>query len=302
MDESVRAALRQFVAMTDGRMGRILDRAEQGEWFRDWRLSPTVPQPGSTLDADDASGFPDVVHELVSGAPVCNHAVYPAMSAAENLLTVSSLVGKWTSSGQTRMASVISLCRSAFESSSRTVWILSPVDADERRRRTINVIRRESRYRCGYLEELLPNVPEGADKERREKFRADLQGMLDGGLENPGFTKRGTESDVRDAAGWCDENPLVTTNSPLTPLIGYLYSIESCLSHGYQWAMQELQGLSSLSLTADTLYASATITQTAVALYEASAAGPDGIADSCPIQVRQAAEQYHADRHENQDT
>lgn len=92
---------------------RVESRANVARRFEDWRVNPSHPEPGSPIDLDD-TGFSATITKHVTEQPVLHHALFPAMSAAENLTTVVNLVDQWDSTGKLRTVSIVTLNRAGF--------------------------------------------------------------------------------------------------------------------------------------------------------------------------------------------
>nr|AIU93446.1 hypothetical protein LRS1606.12 [Rhodococcus sp. NS1] len=283
-------------ALTPSRR-RIEARANVARRFESWRLNPALPQPGSSIALDD-TGFSESITKNVTEQPVLHHALFPAMSAAENLTTVVHLVDQWDATGELRTSSIIALCRSALESASRTVWILSEVDRDERRNRALRVTKDEVLAQKKYVEEQIKRIDAGGISATDGQY-AELEEALTAAkdvLDELSDVKHALKFDqtIERAAQWIDENMPNPSVKPMADLSKSMYAIASGITHGYTWATNYLHGTTDLSnIVADFLYAAATTTEAAVALYESQASATSTIAENCPPHLRDAAERLH---------
>lgn len=276
---------------------RIEARANAARRFENWRVNPSHSQPESSIAKDD-TGFPELITENVTYRPVLDHALFPAMSAAENLTTVVNLVDQWDTTGKLRTVSIVTLCRSALESASRTVWILSDNNRDERRARALRVTKDEvlaqKKYFVKQIERIDNDVTSATADEKNELTQAldvakRVLDSLEGVKGAPNF-----EQTIELAAQWIDKNMSNTSNRPMADLSKSMYSIASGIAHGYTWTTNHLHGTTDLSnIVADFLYAATTTTEAAVALYEAQAATAGEIGESCPTHLRDATERLH---------
>ncbi len=272
---------------------RIDDRAREARRFNDWRVRPSPPESGSSIVLDDTEFFSEKIVTHVSERPVLHHALFPAMSAAENLTTVVRLIDQWDSTGQLRTASIITLCRSALESASRTVWILSDTDRDERRNRALRVTKDEVLAQKKYLDEQIKRVDGGAIPEDRLAQLKQSQEAASEVLDELDGVKHALKFDqtIEKAAQWIDQGTLNSSAKPMADLSKSMYSIASGIAHGYTWTTNYLHSPTDLSnIVADFLYAANTTTAAAVALFEAQASATGTVGDNCPPHLRDLAE------------
>ncbi|MDH6291831.1 hypothetical protein [Rhodococcus opacus] len=272
--------------------GRIDTRADEARRFERWRLEPSQPDITSSIVADDRDGFSETITEKVTETPVFDHALFPAMSAAENLTTVVNMIDNWDENGQIRTVSLITLCRSALESSARTVWILAPEGRTQRRERALRVTKTEVLGQKKYLTAELERTDPSIDRNRLiadlDAAKAVLNELDD---VKPAILH---EQAIDYAAKWIDDNSPNTANTPMAPVSRSMYSIASGIAHGYQWATTRLRTPTDLmNLVADFLYAANTMTGAAVLLYEAQAAASEDIGDNCPPHLRAVAGLFH---------
>ncbi|WP_137725905.1 hypothetical protein [Prescottella subtropica] len=230
--------------------------------------------------------------------PVLNHALFPAMSAAENLTTVVNLVDQWDESGKLRTVSLITLCRSALESASRTVWILSDESRDERRIRALRVTKDEVLAQKKYIEEQITRIDSGAvsatpeARSELEDTRTAAAAVLDELTDIKHALK--FDQTIERAALWIDDNLTSQTVQPMAEVSKSMYAIASGIAHGYTWTTNYLHDVTDLSnIVADFLYAAATTTEAAVALYEAQASVSDDIVGNCPPHIRDVARRLY---------
>ncbi len=215
------------------------------------------------------------------------------MSAAENLTTVVNLIDQWDSTGQLRTASIITLCRSALESASRTVWILSDTSRDERRNRALRVTKDEVLAQKKYLDEQIKRGEGGAIP---EDILAELKQSQEAAseiLDELDEVKHALKFDqtIEKAAQWIDQDTLNSSVRPMADLSKSMYSIASGIAHGYTWTTNYLQSPTELSnIVADFLYAANTTTAAAVALFEAQASATGTVGGNGPPHLRHLAE------------
>lgn len=273
---------------------RVESRANVARRFEDWRVSPSHPEPASPIDLDD-TGFSSTITKHVTEQPVLHHALFPAMSAAENLTTVVNLVDQWDATGKLRTVSIVALCRSALESASRTVWILSDPSREERRTRALRVTKDEVLAQKKYLEEQIKRIDAGsisAPDDKYAELKENLQAAKDV-LDELSSVKGALKFDqtIEKAAQWIDENFSRGSVKPMADISKSMYAIASGITHGYTWSTNHLHGTTDLSnIVADFLYAATTTTEAAVALYEAQASATGTITNNCPPHLRDVAE------------
>jgi hypothetical protein len=97
-----------------------------------------MPDQGSSLGFDDLGFMPDIGSHVVSST-----ARYPVMNAAENLVGAAQVHSAHFQEGRLATASVATLCRSAIESSAKTIWLLSDLGREVRRARCLGFIEHE---------------------------------------------------------------------------------------------------------------------------------------------------------------
>jgi len=287
---------------------RAGERASRATLLIPWQSTPSAVQPTSSLHLDD-SDFPVEVSDFIGTSTLVRyHTLFPAMSAAENLTTVAHLIGRWDATGKLRTASIITLCRSALESASRAVWVLSDSDRDERRNRALRITRDEIQRHKKYVTEQVTRlseseVPAGAGplpfettehlnqlKEQKTGAESVMEVLV--GADVKGVP---TMEQIIDAsAEWIDANKLVKSGRPMANLTRQQYSIASGIAHGSTWPTRYLLGATDLhSVVADLLYVSLTTTEAAIILWETQTSVHPRVARNCPQHLRHAARQLH---------
>ncbi|MGW5075167.1 hypothetical protein [Rhodococcus sp. NPDC004095] len=205
------------------------------------------------------------------------------MNAAENIATVAHIVAGWDTSGKRRFTSIATLCRAAYESAARTIWMLSPTDPDERYRRCITLTANELREQANYHKLVNEAHDSGAQMipaERYGSFETHSSNVLERQAlirslkpqKWEGFTKL-----VHDASDWVADNPPIHVESE-TQLVDMraqgrsFYSIASSLVHGLKWALEYMHEFNEPHyFAADSLASAVNMTECAVALFEAQA-------------------------------
>jgi len=137
------------------------------------------------------------------------------------------------------MMAIYPLLRMVIENAALAVYLLAPVDRDERLRRTYCVADDDARLRS--VNEQERGFEGWADK--RSQVRAELRGLIQerGSLGDPATFEfaRVHYSDLMARAGDALEaDPAVEGSSELTLLA--MWQLLSGLSHGKQWAMIEV--------------------------------------------------------------
>lgn len=264
--------------------GRFSERCDQAAQFNKWSLSRRVPDPDSSLAVDDR-----VLDELLGvelGDPLIasGSAVFPAMVAVDNINAVNKLRDS-QGGGKIRLwtPSTLNLCRSALESASRTIWLLSPTDRTSRRVRTLGLIGKEWYEQGQYFK--IANPRSARDRSARERHReysesrrAVVEELTRGLKDDNGFKKYG--SLIKYAAEWIDANPPAHRKDELrrrgiTATAEGMYSLESSTVHGFKWAHELLSdsGDNLIGVIADAIYSALVATECAVSLFEAQSIG-----------------------------
>ncbi|WP_152467784.1 hypothetical protein [Gordonia terrae] len=118
---------------------RIDSRAKRGLSLQPWGLDQARAAIGSSLHADDEDFAPELnVRNLVSST-----AVFPAMAATDALAVACHTAQERRDTRNLHAVATLSLCRAALESASRTIWLLSPTDREERRTRCLAITKHE---------------------------------------------------------------------------------------------------------------------------------------------------------------
>lgn len=271
---------------------RVQDRSSRGP-------NPVrfIPDKGSSLALDDL-GFeveiaatmlpladPDQRENLVS-----TNARFPAMVAAENLVGAVQVHGAALNEKRTSNVSIGALCRSAIENAAKTVWLIGDTDRAVRRARCLGYTARERSYQKSYndIEEQIfaqrgdSSSPQyrmfQETKQKYAKRHTLIEALPEDRLIRP---PRKFEKIVEAAAKWIDDNPPphVTAANGLrqgmTLGAQRFYAFGSSFVHGYKW-MSDYVGSERdiLAQISDGLAAAVTMTECAVALYEAQSTHP----------------------------
>lgn len=248
------------------------------------------------MKLDDSEGFPASVIEFVTNTPVLDHAMFPAMNAAEGLTTVTNLIAQWDANGQLRTTSIIALSRSALESAARTIWILSPTDRDDRRDRALRITKYEVDERRKYLMHQIEAITKSGQDPNNEldSLRTahdrckSIVKELDTVAAAPGHVDV-----IVHAAKWLD-NTLAPHEKSMADASRSMYSIASGIAHGFTWTTNHVQKVTDLTnIVADFLYVANTATGGAVALCEALSAVDGQISDTCPPHLKHIVEKLH---------
>lgn len=277
---------------------RIDSRTEEARLFAKWRVNPSQPRPGSPLDLDDSGYFSAVVTENVSSSPIRDHALFPTMAAAENLTTVVRLIDDWDRNGQMRSMSVVTLCRSALESSARAVWLLSPPERSERRSRALRMVKAEILGQKKFLTKQVAGYESQGTRYESElaALRSDLDKAIDVLSDLDAVAGAPTiEQQIELASAWVDETAVNPQHTPMASMAKSMYSIASGFAHGYAWTTKHMQETTDLfNITADFLYVATTMLSAAVILHETqSAASSSDISELCPGHLRDVARIFH---------
>jgi hypothetical protein len=219
------------------------------------------------------------------------------MSAAENLNAAGMLIGHRTESGDVNAISVMQLCRSAMESSARTIWILKAPDRETRCERALSVLVEQLEQQKRFLKIMDQSATSGPNplspkfvtmnRVHQQKQAELVQSLKDNYtiLKPESFSKT-----IALAAGWVDEHPPAHDTGELAAngLEGgakVSYSWGSSFVHGYKWAVDYVPGVRLFGMIADSLAAAIFMTECAVALYEAACRGPAGEQDKAESYV-----------------
>jgi hypothetical protein len=288
MDQQT-AAIGEFLinVATKGVLVRIDERAARGRELYQWGLHPHHAQPGSPLAADDAAFEAAYPLALAGGVALTEEALFPAMSATENLNSAGILVADRKTTRGLHAGSIMQLCRAALEASARSIWLMSGPDEDTRRDRCLSLLMRELTEQSRFLRLEEEDVCGGknppppakiAELQSHRQNQADLVKRLKEGYEFN--TPENFSNTIALAAKWVDDHvPAHDTgeiaNSGLAAGAKRFYCIGSSFVHGYRWAVDYGRGGHLLGMIADGLAAAVNMTECAVALFEAACRGPE---------------------------
>lgn len=271
-----------------GVFARIDERAKRCKELYDWSLKPHGPSKDSPLSLDD-SAFDDAYPNLIGGSKaVTEHALYPIVSAVENLYTAGVLIERRRTHQQTHLSEVLGLCRVAMECAASAIWILGDKDREVRIQRCLRVDIEQLRQQQKFLklsakaEILQPERYNAEILHMNSEHRRKLSAMVDIATDAyrcnrpPQFTQL-----VQNSAEWIDTHvPAHDTGeiagTSLSALSSLFYSYGSSFIHGYKWSTNYIDDGAIWSLLADTLAVSINMTECAACLFEAAALAPDG--------------------------
>lgn len=275
-----------FNLANNGVLTRIDQRGKRAGDLFQWGLHPRTAEGGSPLALDDEAFALAYPLTLAGAQAVTEHALFPAMSAAESLHTVGILVGRRRSHRQPHVTEIFQLCRVAMECAALTIWLLGDRDREARRDRCMaeEMEQLEQRRRflvIGEQDETARPVryPEQMlieNAEHRRKYNA----MLDAAKvaytfkKTPSFTKM-----IRESAQWVDAHvPAHDTgeiaSSGVENVARQFYSYGSSFIHGYKWMTEYGRSGSVFSLIADALALTLNMAECAVCLFEAASRAP----------------------------
>ncbi|MDA4109717.1 hypothetical protein [Mycolicibacterium holsaticum] len=256
-----------------------------------------VPDKGSSLALDDAGFELEIAATMLPLADadqrqnlVSTNARFPAMVAAENLVGAVQVHGAALKERRTSNVSIGTLCRSAIENAAKTVWLLCEPDRAVRRARCLGYTARERSYQKSYIEieeQIYAQRGDNSSPQYRlfeeTKQKYETRHQLIEALPEDRVIKppRKFEKIVEVAAKWIDDNPPphVTAANGLqygmTLGAQRFYAFGSSFVHGYKW-MSDYVGSERdiLAQISDGLAAAVTMTECAVALYEAQSTHP----------------------------
>ncbi|MFE1594196.1 hypothetical protein [Nocardia sp. NPDC058705] len=253
--------------------------SKRGAELRDWATSPTDPAPGSSLQLDDAGFLP----ELELENPVTWHARFPASVAAEHLAAVEVLASNWLEGTGSKPggspawpSSILVLCRTAVETSARTIWLLSSQDRETRRRRCAAEASKELGEQSKWLG--FESLARAARNEDAGKLSEAYEHLNEHVIPASAGAARGTgipgySNTAVLAAEWIEDNPPPHEkglSSAFGPATKAFYSIGSSFTHGYHWTLNVIDGETDYyNLVADALISAVLVTECAVGLFEA---------------------------------
>jgi hypothetical protein len=244
--------------------------------------APFMPDDGSSLARDDEGFMPALGTHVVSST-----ARFPVMCAAENLVGAGQAHGAAFKERRLASTSVASLCRCAFESSAKTLWLLSETSRDVRRARCLGFNEKERQYQQPYIDiehevlTLRTDPQQSADLEKFRQHVADYDTRVSAITSLPDAARvrppRGFEKIVARAAEWIDANPPPHAadempSSGMTLAAKHFYAYGSSFVHGYKWMTDYIGNEEDiLRMVADGFGAAVIMTECAVALFEAQA-------------------------------
>lgn len=296
--------------LTNGAIGRIDHRAKRGAELRQWGLKPHLPDVGSPLASDDTAFEQSYPETLSGGQGVTEEALFPMMSAAECLSAVGVLVEQRDTNGAVFSIPVMQLCRSAMESSARTIWILGEPSREERIQRALRVLVEQLEQQTRFLKIEENNASNNANSRpahiatmnrEHQRKQAELVQRIKEAHPLPKPETFGKT--IAFAAKWVDEHVPAHDTGELAAngLHGgatMFYSWGSSLVHGYKWAVDYARGMRLFPMIADSLAAAVFMTECAVALYEAAcrkAGGERDPASLAPIRLEPTVASWSRD-------
>jgi hypothetical protein len=271
-----------------GVLDRIDNRAKRARELRQWGLHPHYPEPGSPLATDDTAfkvAYPLV---LAGDAAVTEESLFPMMNATENLYAAALLVEERSKARDLYASSIMQLCRSAMESSARTIWLLSDPHRDVRRDRCMSIEMEQLEQQSYFLKLEAEFEKRGRNPrpqnivDDNDAHRAKHAALLTRVKEAYSYTKPPSfTKTITQAAKWVDEHvPPHDTGElaehGLEQGARSFYSYGSSFVHGYSWMTDYARGGVLFGMIADGLAAALNMTECAVCLYEAACRAPGG--------------------------
>lgn len=263
---------------------RTYDRAKRGRALKIWGLRPQTVDPGSSLALDD-EGFMDQLGGLVGAT-----ALFPIMNATDSLESAAELIAGRHQTRNAHITTLATLCRTALESASKTVWLLSPADRVERRARCVGFTFSELDAQRAFHAaerrrlEAQPNFEQDPTYSKFvEHVRLfDERVAMMNGLRRD---KPPNSSGFATKAGkWIEANrpphdPNGLFRNEFQSGVERFYTLGSGFVHGFKWAADYVHGeLDTFAMVADGLAAAVGVAECAVALYEAQAQRPGSTA------------------------
>jgi len=246
-----------------------------------------MPDKGSSLALDDMGFTPEL--DSIGEHFVSSTARFPVMSAAQNLVGAGQIQSATFQEHRTDVAGAGSLCRAALESSAKTIWLLADPSREVRRARSRGHTIRERSYQERFisLEEQILERRAGSDqnsdyenfvrhRDEYNELQDAISSMPDDQIVKP---PRSFEKTVEWAAKWIDENvpPHAVEQLPNGLTLGAMrfYSAGSSFVHGFKWMTDYIRNdADTLKIIADGFAAALTMTECAIALFEAQATHP----------------------------
>jgi hypothetical protein len=270
----------------NGVLTRIDQRGQRCSDLYRWGLHPHHAEPGSPLAADDATFAAAYPLTLAGRQAVTEHALFPAMSAAESLNTAGILVARRRSHRQPHVAEILQLCRVAMESAALTVWLLGDTDRSVRRDRCMSEEMEQLEQRRRFLviaewDETNRRTPYSQQlRDMNAEHRRKYNDMLDKAKAAYTFAKTPSFSaTIKSSAQWVDAHvPMHDTGeiaaNGLEGAARSFYSYGSSFIHGYKWMTDYTRGGTVFTLIADALAVSLNMVECAVCLFEAASRAP----------------------------
>lgn len=271
-----------------GVLTRIDERGQRCGDLYQWGLHPHTAEEGSPLAADDAA-FAEA-YPVTSPGPqaVTEHALYPAMRAAESLHTAGVLVARRKSHQQPHIAEVLQLCRVAMECAALTIWLLGDPSREVRRERCLSEdmeqLEQQRRFLLIGQEEETSNPTQyrpqlltmNAEHRRKLNEMITMAKVEYTFAKTPSFTKM-----VRESAQWVDAHvPAHDVGEIADHGLEYparsLYSNGSGFIHGYKWMVDYGRNGVAFTMIADALAVALNMVECAVCLFEAASRAPGG--------------------------
>lgn len=282
MDES--EALHAFLALLNPALGRAAERSQRGRTLEVWGLNPHRADPATPMAQDDADGYDQKIPEGLTGT-----VMFPIMNATDALASANVLIlaAAKNKPFNHHTPALLSLCRTAIESSAQAIWVMSPEDRAIRRARAAGLAKigiehaREFHVETISAHEnglyVLPDETIAQSKHRLKFHEGELKEL--GSL--PQENARKYSELVRKSANWLLDNPPAHTEETTQvhyPTISKLeYRVCSSFTHGHSWPTDLVDGPGAmLSMIADSINLALIGTECAVALYEAQSTDPNG--------------------------
>lgn len=280
---------KMFDAANGGVLSRIDERGKRGGELYNWSINPHSPAPESPLQQDDL-GF-DLAHPLLLAGPnaVSNQALYPIMTAIENLQTAGVLIRRRRSHRQPHLSEVLELSRVAMECAASSIWLMTAGDRASRVERCLRIEMKQLKHQLSFLK--LSATAEGAPANRTPRevramnanHRVKLSALFDEAEKAyryknpPQFTQM-----VSESARWIDNNVPqhdrgeISSNS-VEHTANVIYAFGSSFIHGYKWAADYSRGGDIWRVVADALAVSINMTECAACLFESAAIAPNSM-------------------------
>lgn len=223
-------------------LGRMVERADRGRELNSWALDPSRSDAASVMALDDY-GFDTKTPHGVSGA-----SLFPILSAIDSIVVIHGVLkqARQMAPFNHHPVSVMSLCRTAFESSSQSIWILSPTDREGRRRRAAGASAVGAGQKYSHLSTEL-RAHDAKTQTIQEPYLSEMRNHLNFAKEELDSVKTidsetANFSNMVSLAGkWLHTNPPPHLNAEIGSLdlstrINQQYRICSSFTHGYNWA------------------------------------------------------------------